>query len=117
MRIILISAHAGERSALQELLREDGHDVMAVAHRRDGVALATSGHADAIIADVQLPALDGVALKRELTQGGSHSQVILLCSRPGRALEPGLVCLTKPIDLARLHRYIPPRPAAEDRVA
>lgn len=117
MRIILISAHSAERSALQQLLSEDGHRVTAVASRSEGVALATSVGADVVIADVQLATLDGGALQRELTERGTRPQVILLCSRRGCVSDPGLVCLTKPIDIGRLRRCLAPHRAAKGRVA
>lgn len=117
MRIIVISAHAAQRSALQQLLSDGGHQVMAAATRPDGLALATTLGADVVVADAQLPWLDGAALMRELSTLGMRPHVILLCSRDVGESECGFACLTRPIDLDRLRRHIASRERAEGRVA
>jgi two-component system, response regulator, stage 0 sporulation protein F len=106
MRILLITPFPAERLALEALLREDGHEVTAMTSRADGVAWATAHQPDAIIADAQVPGIDGLALVRELRDIGPIS-LLLLCPRSNRVLcQPGVACLTKPIDLAELHRYL-----------
>src|SRR5262249_4699054 len=70
MRIILVSPFPAERTALQQLLAEDGHHVAAVPTRPEGFELAAKGRVDAIIADAQVIGLDGVALMRELSDRG-----------------------------------------------
>jgi two-component system OmpR family response regulator len=114
MRILIISPFAAERIALEELLRCEGHHVTSVASRGDGLIAATSDCPPVIIADAQVPGLDGLSLVRELRARGSPSRVILLCPRAGCGVEKkhGIVCLTKPIDLGELHRQIAPRPEA-----
>jgi CheY-like chemotaxis protein len=111
---MVISPFAAERSALAELLRHEGHEVTAVADRAEGLALARIERPDAVIADAQVPGLDGAALVRELSARGPMPRVFLLCPRAGGALESaGVTCLTKPIDLAALHRMLAeldPRP-------
>jgi DNA-binding response OmpR family regulator len=107
MRIILISPYPAERTALQQLLAEDGHHVAAVPTRPEGLELAAKGRVDAIIADAQVIGLDGVALMRELSDRGVQVPVILLCPRASHVLKKdGVACLTKPIDLIQLRRHI-----------
>ena len=117
MRILLISPFAAERTALQELLHADGHRVTAVESRADGLVAASTEHPDVIIADVQVPGLDGLPLLRELSARGAR-RVILLCPRANRTIEKnGVVCLTKPIDLAELARYLAQGPVPIARFA
>ena len=115
MRSLVISPFAAERLALAELLRREGHEVTAVADRAEGLALAALQRPDAVIADAQVPGLDGAALVRALSAHGPMPRLILLCPRAGGALDcDGVTCLTKPIDLAALHRLLAP-PASERR--
>jgi len=117
MRILVISRFAAERTALQELLQTEGHHVSAVASRADGLAAVTADRPDVIIADAQVPGLDGLSLVRELSARGA-ARVILLCPRANRVIEKhGAVCLTKPIELAELHRQIEQRPIQMERFA
>ena len=112
MRILIISPFAAERIALEELLRLDGHLVTSAASGMEG--LSGEDPPDAVIADAQLPGLDGSILLRQLSDRGPLPRVILVCPRASRVRwRPGVVCLTKPIDLAELHRHLAPRPAAE----
>jgi DNA-binding response OmpR family regulator len=93
--------------ALQELLRDEGYEVISATGREEGVTLATMSHADVIIADARLPGLDGVAWVRELSRYGPPPPTILLCTRAScPPPESGVVCMTKPIDLARLFRVL-----------
>jgi CheY-like chemotaxis protein len=117
MRSLVISPFAAERIALAEILRSEGYEVTAVADRSEGLALAGAERPDAVIADAQVPGLDGRALVRDLAARGPMPCVILLCPRAGRALESkDVTCLTKPIDLGALHQLLA-RLAAGPRAA
>lgn len=119
MQIVVISPFNAERTALEALLRGEGHQVSSAADRDHGLALATRSHTDVVIADTQLPMIDGPALMHELSRHDPTSRVILLCPRSNRALEhPGVVCLTKPItDMAQLYRHLVPPAQERSRVA
>lgn len=109
MRSLVISPFAAERIALTELLRSEGHEVIAVAERAEGLRLASEYHPDAVIADAQVPGIDGLALVRELSARGPMPLVILLCPRASRELRSlDVTCLTKPIDFAALHHLLAP---------
>lgn len=118
MRIVLVSPFAAERSALHQLLADDGHEVVAVATPEQGLDLASAVCPDAFIADAQVAGLDGLAVMRALFERGLQPRVILLCPRVSRAFEKdGVICLTKPIDLAQLRRYLGSGRTVENRVA
>ena len=118
MRIVLVSPFAAERIALHQLLVDDGHDVSAVATPEQGLDLAVAVAPDAFIADAQVAGLDGLAIVRALFERGFRQRVILLCPRVSHAFEKdGVICLTKPIDLAQLRRYLKTERIRESRVA
>lgn len=107
MRSLVISPFSAERVALAELLRSEGYEVTAAADRAEGLALAGAERPDAVIADAQVPGLDGLALVRDLSARGPMPRLILLCPRAGRAVESDdVTCLTKPIDLGALHQLL-----------
>ncbi len=108
MRIVLVSPQFAERSALQQLLIEDGHDVTSAPTRAEGIELAATIHPDVFVADAQVAGVDGLAVRRALADRGLEPRVLLLCSRAGRASAcgGGVDCLTKPIDLGELRKYL-----------
>lgn len=118
MRIVIVSPFPSERSALEELLRWEGHDVRSAAGRDEALALAATNPPDVIIVEAQMPGIDVVALARELESYGPHPQTILLCPRSSRVLdELDVVCLIKPIDLAQLYRQVALVAPARSRAA
>ncbi|HUJ63663.1 MAG TPA: response regulator [Kofleriaceae bacterium] len=113
MRIVLVSPFPADRNALERLLSDDGHQVASAATRSDGVELARRERADVVLADVQVIGHDGHALLRELSDSEFHPRVIFLCPRASGTFEnDGIVCLTKPVDLAQLQRHLSVRRAA-----
>lgn len=118
MRIVLVSPFAAERTALHQLLVEDGHEVSAVTTTEQGLDLASAAGPDAYITDAQVVGLDGLAVVRALFERGLQPRVILLCPRVSVAFEKdGVICLTKPIDLAQLRRCLGSERVIESRVA
>jgi DNA-binding response OmpR family regulator len=116
MRILLIVPFAAERGALAELLRGDGHQVIPVATRDRGLEEASTSDPETIIADAQVLGLDGLALVRELAGRLASARLILLCPRAHDGLPPpGVLCLTKPIEYAKLQHHL--ATMARDRVA
>lgn len=113
MQVVVISPFAVERAALADLLRDEGHLVTVAATPAEGVALALERRPDVIIADAQVPGLHGAEILRALTRGGPPPRVILLCARQNRVIDDHrVICLTKPIDVAELHRQVSAAPAA-----
>jgi len=116
MRVVVISPNAAERVGLAELLRAEGHEVIATARPAEGLLAATSECPDAIIADTKIIALDGAQLVDEINRRCGRPRIILLCSRSSRCFSrANVICMTKPIDLAILLRHLQPR--LEQRLA
>jgi len=107
VRVLVVSPFPAERSALDELLRDEGYDVSSWATRAEALAVVATSRPDVIIADAQVSGFDGSALLRELASLGPPPHTILLCPRSNHGLAPpGVVCLTKPIDLAQLFDHL-----------
>jgi two-component system, cell cycle response regulator CtrA len=65
-RIVLIEDDPESRASLQMLLEEEGAEVIAVADAEDGAEAAISHLPDAVICDLDLPAMDGFYLIQRL---------------------------------------------------
>jgi DNA-binding response OmpR family regulator len=118
MRLVLISPFPAERSALHQLLEDDGHDVSAVATRDQGLEVASAVAPEAVIVDSQVVGLHEHLFVRELCERGIRARVILMCPRVCRASDRnGIVCLTKPIELGQLRQHLQAWSTGESRVA
>lgn len=108
VRVVVISSSPAERGALEMLLRDEGYDVTSASTRDEGLALARSSRPDAIIADTQLPGIDGLALVRDLAQRDLRAMTILLCARctSPELVKLGVICMTKPIDVSTLCNHL-----------
>jgi DNA-binding NarL/FixJ family response regulator len=77
-RVIVADDHPGMSKSLRDLLSVDC-DVVGVV--RDGVALLDAAgrlQPDVVVADLNMPAVNGLDACRQLTQAGSGVKVILL---------------------------------------
>lgn len=118
MRIILVSPFPVERSALLQLLKDEGHEVSAAATREEALDLASTVRPDAMIADAQIACVNGEGFVREVRECGLRSRMILMCQRASHAFDKSdAIYLTKPIDLGHLRRCLPDVRALDTRVA
>lgn len=80
MKILLADDDDGTRELVKRALQSDGHTVVAVS---DGAAASDEVEADAggydlLIADVDMPGLDGISLAKMARQAASAIAVILI---------------------------------------
>jgi two-component system, OmpR family, response regulator len=78
MHLLLIEDDLQAAEYLVKGLRESGYTVDHSAEGRDGLAKATSQRYDVIIADRQLPFLDGLAIIGTLRERGDRTPVLIL---------------------------------------
>ncbi|GAC1457051.1 MAG: response regulator transcription factor [Candidatus Limnocylindrales bacterium] len=123
MRILLAEDDRAVRDAVDRALRGAGYQVSAVADGQAALAGARSPGLDAVVLDLGLPEIDGLAVCRQLRGEGSRVPILVLTARAGVAdrvagLDAGADdYLTKPFALdellARL-RALLRRSGAED---
>jgi len=107
LRILVVSPFEGDRAALRDLFRADGHRVEVLASHSGAAAAAAAFHADVVVADAKLPGLDGMGLVRALGALDRAPRLILLCARASCSLDSlGVPCLSKPIDLDVLRAHL-----------
>lgn len=127
MRILLVEDEPGVATMLAKGLREQAYAVDAAASGEQALYLASITDYDAVILDLMLPGLDGLAVCDRLRRQGSHVPILMVTARDAveariAGLDRGADdYLVKPFDfgelLARLRAVIrrgrtPQRPAA-----
>src|SRR5437588_646081 len=128
MRLLVVEDDRSLAEALRRGLSQEGHVVDVVHDGREGLDLAETGVHDAVILDVMLPEMDGLAVTRQLRADGVHLPVLLLTARDAlpdriRGFDVGADdYLTKPFAfeelLARLRAIVRrgAAPVAEERL-
>lgn len=118
-RIVLVEDSADARTALQQLLELDEHDVTVAADGESGLAVIVETMPDVAFVDVGLPGIDGYAVARAVRAEPRCAGVALIAltgygqpSDRDRALVAGFDShLVKPVDHRTLTRILadPPR--------
>src|SRR5689334_22759229 len=81
MRLLVVEDDRSLAEALRKGLVQEGHVVDIVHDGAEGLDLAEAGVHDAIILDVMLPGMDGMAVARRLREDGSHLPILMLTAR------------------------------------
>jgi DNA-binding response OmpR family regulator len=81
MRLLVVEDDRSLAEALRRGLAQEGHVVDVVHAGAEGLDLATTGVHDAVILDVMLPGMDGMAVARRLREENVHTPVLMLTAR------------------------------------
>lgn len=96
------------RDSLSRLLRRRGFLCTAVASGAEALEQLKAGEFDAVLADIHMPGIDGLALVDEIAQVAAGMPIVLLTGRPtvetaARSVRlPVAAYLTKPPDVEEL---------------
>ena len=80
-RLLVVDDDAAERSALRNLLRQDGVEIDEAASAEQALERIAAGAYDCIVLDLGLPGLDGMELLERLAAGGSVPPVVIYSGR------------------------------------
>jgi FixJ family two-component response regulator len=100
------------RESMLRLMRSLGYSAEAFASAADLLGSPRLIETACLIADVNMPAMSGVALYRHLVEAGHAIPTILVTAYPNdvdrvRALNDGVICyLRKPVDEQHLKRCL-----------
>ncbi|MGH8047110.1 MAG: response regulator transcription factor [Chthoniobacterales bacterium] len=81
MRVLYVEDSAILRRSVRRALRHAGYAVDTAADGEDGLALAQGNNYDAVVLDIMLPKLDGLAILARLRAAGNGTHVLLLTAR------------------------------------
>jgi two-component system response regulator MprA len=108
MRILIVDDDRSLRDALRRALLLGGFEVETAAAGGEGLAKIATGEPDALVLDVGLPDVDGLAVCRQLRGEGNRMPVLMLTARAAIAdridgLDAGADdYLVKPFDVGEL---------------
>jgi CheY-like chemotaxis protein len=114
-RVLLVDDEEMLREVLAEQLAEEGYSVLVAANGAEAIALLEAGEVvDALVTDLSMPGMNGLALIRSARHLRPRLPAVLLTGYAGDAaeLDAGgasigkLVLLRKPIRLAELDRRL-----------
>ncbi|MCY0878903.1 MAG: response regulator [Firmicutes bacterium] len=86
MTILIADDAAFMRMRLRKLLEEAGHDVIEAANGREAVAKYQEHRPHAVLMDITMPELDGVAATREICQSDPTARVIMVSALGQQAM-------------------------------
>ena len=90
-RVLIVDDHAEFRQAAEELLEEDGFDVVGNAwNAATAVEEAKRVRPDVVLLDIQLPGVDGFAVAAMLAALPEPPAIVLISSREAAAYGPRL---------------------------
>ena len=92
MKLLLIEDDQQVAQVLSEAFGSEGHETVIRYTGEEGLAYLTSGHPDAVVLDVRLPKLNGVAVLREIRSTDPNLPVIIMTG------------LATPGEIAEIHR-------------
>ena len=85
MQVLVVEDEKRLAALLRQGLAEEGHSVVVAHDGREGLETALAGGFDAIILDVMLPAMDGLAVARHLRQARNQTPILMLTARDSTA--------------------------------
>ena len=85
MQVLVVEDEKRLAALLRQGLSEEGHSVVVAHDGREGLETALAGRFDAIILDVMLPVMDGLAVARRLRQARNQTPILMLTARDSTA--------------------------------
>lgn len=81
MRILLVDDEPALRQSVARSLRFEGYTVTTASDGREAIDAVESARPDALVLDVMMPRLDGLAVCRWLRASGDRTPVLMLTAR------------------------------------
>ncbi len=116
LRILLAEDNAVNQLLARRLLETRGHSVVSAGTGQEAVDIATKQEFDAVLMDVQMPVMDGLAAARRIRErektSGAHLPMIALTARAMQederlCIEAGMdAYLSKPLQASDLFRLL-----------
>lgn len=106
--ILIIDDHQTNRETFADVLGEEGHTCITAASGEEGLAKLTGAAVDAVLCDLRLPNLDGLATMELAHEKYGDLPWILITGHGSEEIAVSAIkqgafnYLTKPVDLARL---------------
>jgi CheY-like chemotaxis protein len=111
MKILVADDDPIIRKLICEVLREDGHQVSAVANGAEAVKAAQRDEFELLFSDVHMPVMNGLETLRTMRSIFPNLPVVMMDSYPDQLVnqaqnEGALTCIHKPFDLKEIREVI-----------
>jgi CheY-like chemotaxis protein len=111
MKILVADDDPIIRKLICEVLREDGHQVSAVANGAEAVKAAQRDEFELLFSDVHMPVMNGLETLRTMRSISPNLPVVMMDSYPDQLVnqaqnEGALTCIHKPFDLKEIREVI-----------
>jgi two-component system response regulator MprA len=83
VRILVVDDDLAVRRSIDRALRLEGYEVDTVASGGEALEAVASNSPDALVLDLQLPDLDGLAVCRRIREAGDDIPILMLTARHG----------------------------------
>ena len=77
-RILVVDDEASVRGAVAQVLREDGHQISAVASGEEALAVFRKEPFPLVVSDIRLGSMDGLELLKEIKRIHSDTEVVIM---------------------------------------
>ena len=81
MRILVVEDEPQMARLLERGLSEEGYQVCVARDGREALAIAAAAAFDAIVLDIMLPDIDGLAVARQLRERSNQTPILMLTAR------------------------------------
>ena len=111
-QILVVDDEPNMRKVLGAMLRREGHDVLTACDGIEALEVLEEHHVDAVITDLKMPRLDGMALLRKVQQAHAALPVVVVTAHGTvesavQALKIGAFdFITKPFDRSEMGRVV-----------
>jgi two-component system response regulator HydG len=104
VRVLVVDDERNARSALSELLRDEGYEVAGAADGVEALEQVETFRPDVVLSDVKMPRMNGVQLRDCLAARAPVPVVVLMSAHPHVKID-GLY-VSKPIGMSELYQTV-----------
>src|SRR5207247_3097655 len=91
-KILVVDDEASVRGAVSQVLREDGHQVSAVASGEEALAAFGKEPYPLVVSDIRLGSMDGLELWKEIKRIHSDTEVVIMTGHRSEERRVGKEC-------------------------
>lgn len=111
-KILVVDDQVGIRMLIQEVLKNEGHEIKTASTGLEAVSLIQGEHFDTLLLDMQLPGMTGVEILEETKECLQNTKIMMMTaygeqSLVERAKSLGVVhFFTKPFNIVELRTTV-----------
>ncbi len=112
LSVLIVDDHAGMRRTLEDILDDEGYEVVTASTGTDAIETCKKQRFDVILMDVRMPGLNGVETYRQIKNYSIGTRVIMMSAYSveelkKEALQEGAIAfLQKPLDVEKTLKII-----------